>query len=318
MALTRRTAGLLLGVPAALAVLATVLTATAGTATAGSTDGIYRTISGASACGGTSECTATFRGNLGEPGDLAGNGAVVVQTGARPSVGPGEPVSLLTGATGYVGPDQADGYRFRVLDQTGAVSTVPTITYYHASVPFADTGRVAASVLVTTDPAGNAAVRFPRPLVAAPVAVIATGHSPYVGPGLPVNLITNRYSTVGFGLRALDQAGAPIAMRTIRVDYWATAQAATPNTRAGTGVVTPNERGLAFLPWPMLAKGLPPVSVVLTGVAPANGPTMPVNLLVVSPQSYGTYVRVLDQAGHPVTSPVTLAFYATKLAASTG
>ena len=309
---TRRTAGLLLGVPATVALLAAGLMATAGTATAGSADDFYRTISGSATCGGTSECTATFIGRL------TTATPVVVQTGARPSVGPGEPVSLLTGATGDLSPYGEQGYRFRVLDQTGAVSTVPTITYYHASVPFADTGRVAASVVVTTDPAGNAAVRFPRPLVAAPVAVIATGHSPYVGPGLPVNLITNRYSTVGFGLRALDQAGAPIAMRTIRVDYWATAQAATPNTRAGTGVVTPNERGLAFLPWPMLAKGLPPVSVVLTGVAPANGPTMPVNLLVVSPQSYGAYVRVLDQAGHPVTSPATLAFYATKLAASTG
>src|SRR4051794_9324158 len=158
MALTRRTAGLMMGVPAAAALIATALPITAGTATAGSTDGIYSTISGASACGGTSECTGTFRGNLGEPVDLAGNGAGVVQTRARPSVGPGLPVSLLTGTTGYVGSNGAEGYRFRVLDQTGAVSTVPTVTYYHASVPFADSGRVAASVLVTTDPAGNAAV----------------------------------------------------------------------------------------------------------------------------------------------------------------
>ncbi len=318
MALTRRTAGLLLGIPAAVALFATALPATAGTATAGTTAVTYRTISGYAGCGGTSECTATFTGDFGVPARLATTTPVVVQTGSRPSVGPGQPVSLLTGATGDVGPNGAQGYRFRVLDQTGAVSPVPTGAYYHASVPFADAGRVAASVLVTTDPAGNAAVRFPRPLAAAPVAVIATGHSPYVGPGLPVNLITNRYSTVGFGLRVLDQAGVPIGMRTIRVHYWATGQAATPNTRAGTGVVTPNERGLAFLPWPMLAKGFQPVSVVLTGVAPANGPTMPVNLLVVSPLSDGAYVRVLDQAGQPVTSSVTLAFYATKLAAATG
>jgi hypothetical protein len=318
MALTRRTAGLLLGAPAAVALLATVLPAAAGTAAAGTAAVTYKTISGRAECGGTSECTATFTGNLGESARLATTTPVVVQTGAQPSVGPGEPVSLLTGATGDVGEYGAQGYRFRVLDQTGAISPVHTSSYYHASVPFADSGRAAASVLVTTDPAGNAAIRFPRPLVAAPVAVIATGSSPYIGPGLPVNLITNRYSTIGFGLRVLDQAGAPIGMRKVRVQYWATVQAATPNTRAGTGVVTPNERGLAFLPWPMLAKGFQPVSVVLTGVAPANGPTMPVNLLAVSPLSDGTYVRVLDQAGRPVTSSVTLAFYATKLAASTG
>jgi hypothetical protein len=318
MALTRRTAGLLLGAPAAVAVLATVLTATAGTATAGTAAVTYRTISGSAGCGGTSECTATFTDGNGAQARLATTTPVVVQTGARPTFGPGLPVSQLTGATGDVGPYGAQGYRFRVLDQTGAVSTVPTTVYYHASVPFADAGRVAASVVVTTESGGFAAIRFPRPLASAPVAVIATGSSPYVGPGLPVNLITNSYSTVGFGLRVLDQAGKPIELRKIRVNYWATTQAATPNTRAGTGVVTPNAHGAVFLPWSTLAAGLSPVSVVLTGVAPANGPTMPVNLLVIEPASNGALVRVLDQAGRPVTSPVTLAFYATKLAASTG
>ena len=276
----------------------------------------YQTVSGRAACAGSPECAASFRADFDVPARLASTAPVVVQTGAQPSVGPGQPVSLLTGETGVVLPDGTQGYRFRVLDQTGTVATGGTSSYYHASVPFADAGRVAQSVLVTTDPAGNAAVRFPRPLAAPPVAVIATGRSPYRGPGLPVHLITNRYSTVGFGLRVLDQAGAPVGMRSVRVHYWATGQGATPNTRAGTGVVTPDQRGLAFLPWSLLAKGLPPVSVVLTGVAPANGPAMPVNLLVVSPRADGAYVRVLDQAGRPVPAPVTLAYYATKLAAS--
>lgn len=315
MALTRRTAGLL-GVPTAVALLATTLLPAAGAAAAGTAIITYQTISGRAECGGTSECTATFTGEFGLPARLATTTPIVVQTGSQPSVGPGQPVSLLTGVTGDVGPNAAQGYRFRVLDQSGAISPVATSAYYHASVPFTDAGRSAGSVLVTTDPAGNAAVRFPRALSAAPVAVIATGRSPYVGPGLPVNLITNSYATTGFGLRALDQAGVPIGMRSIRVHYWATVQAATPNTRAGRGLITPNERGLAFLPWPMFSKGFQPVSVVLTGVAPANGPTMPVNLLVISGLSDGAYVRVLDQAGRPVTTPVTLAFYATKLAAS--
>jgi hypothetical protein len=314
MVSTARRAGLAASLGTAL--LAGSLAASGGVATAGAAIITYQTVSGSANCDGATECTATFGDGMGLPARLATTTPVVVQTGHQPSVGPGQPVSLLTGATGDVGPLGAQGYRFRVLDQAGAVSPVATRSFYHASVPFADAGRVAGTALVTTDPAGNAAVRFPRTLVAAPVAVIATGRSPYVGPGLPVNLITNSYSTIGFGVRALDQAGVPIAGRSIRLHYWATVQAATPNTRAGRAVVTPNERGLAFLPWPMLAKGFQPVSVVLTGTAPANGATMPVNLLVVSPLADGAYVRVLDQAGRPVTAPVTLAFYATKLAAS--
>ena len=73
---------------------------------------------------------------------------------------------------------------------------------------------------------------------------------------------------------------------------------------------------LASISWPMLAVGLPPVSVVLTGVSPRSGPDMPVNLLAAGPGSAGVRARILDQAGQPITVPVRIAYYATKRAAS--
>ena len=253
---------------------------------------------------------------------LATTTPVVVQTGNLPAHGPGLPVSLLTGATGNVGPSGQQGYRFRAFDQNGvSVAGRPSqdncYTYsYHASIPFTDAAHAAAIVSVTTDARGVAAVRFSRPLGATPVSVIVTGSSPYAGPGLPLNLVTTGYGATGFSVRALDQAGAPIANHTIRLHYWATTQATTPNTRAGTAVVTPDGRGVAFVPWPKLAVCLPPVSVVMTGVAPSLGPNMPVNLVDYSLLCNGAAVRVLNQAGQPVTSPVRIAFYATKAATS--
>jgi type 1 fimbria pilin len=155
-------------------------------------------------------------------------------------------------------------------------------------------------------------VRFSHPLAATPVSVIVTGSSPYIGPGLPLNLISTGSTTAGFGVRALDQTGTPIANRPIRLHYWATVQAATPNTRAGTAIVTPDSRGIGFISWPRLAVGLPPASVVLTGVTPTAGPNMPVNLVASTFHSTGVAIRALNQAGQPITSPVRIAFYATK------
>jgi len=253
---------------------------------------------------------------------LATSTPVVVQTGNLPEHGSGLPVSLLTGATGNVGPSGLQGYRFRAFDQNGvtvAARPSPDNCYYysyHASIPFTDAAHAAGIVTVTTDTQGIAAVRFSHPLAAAPVSVIVTGSSPYVGPGLPLNLTSSSYSTAGFAVRALDQAGRPIASRAIRLHYWATIQAATPNTRAGTATLTPDSRGVAFASWPKLAVCLPPVSVVLTGVAPEFGPDMPVNLLAYSWHCNGVAIRVLNQAGKPITSPVQIAFYATKAGVS--
>jgi hypothetical protein len=247
---------------------------------------------------------------------LATTTPVVVQTGSEPRYGPGLPVSLLTGTTGDVGPSGQQGYRFRAIDQNGvtvAARPGPSSSYayyYHASIPFTDAARAAGIATVTTDARGIATVRFAHPLAAAPVSVVVTGSSPYVGPGLPLNLIASGYSTTGFGVRALDQAGAPIASRAIRLHYWATIQPITSDTRAGTVTVTPNSLGSASIPWPMFPENSSPESVVVTGVGPAFGPNMPVNLLV-SPGGAGGLVRVLNQAGRPITSPVRIAFYAT-------
>jgi hypothetical protein len=248
---------------------------------------------------------------------------VVVQTGVAPAVGPGLPVSLLTGATGDVGPNGEQGYRFRAFDQNGATvagrpSATNCYTYaYHASIPFSDAARAAGNVYVNTDARGIAVVRFPHRLATAPVSVIATGAGPYFGPELPLNLVTSGYSPAGFAVRALDQAGQPIVSRLIRLHYWATAQAATPNTRAGAVLVNPNTQGVGQIAWPLFAKGLPPVSVVLTGKEPTSGPNMPVNLLAFGPQNNAVTIRILNQAGQPITTPVWIAFYATKASVST-
>jgi hypothetical protein len=245
---------------------------------------------------------------------LASAHPVVVQTGSLPIQGPGLPVSLLTTAS------SSSGYHFRAFDQNGAsVAALPNAGNcyyfsYHASIPFTDSAHAAGIATVTTDARGVATVRFERGLGATPVSVVVTGSSPTVGPGLPLNLVSSDYSPTGFQLRALDQAGQPIASRTIRVHYWATVQTATPNTRAGVASITPNSRGFATLTWPLFTKGLPPVAVILTGVAPTGGPGMPVNLLANAPFAGGgsVLIRVLDQHGQPVTSPVRIAFYATK------
>jgi hypothetical protein len=279
----------------------------------------YRTISqGATFCEPQGlESTVTFTDfNLGDV-RLATTTPVVVQTGIRPLSGPGIPVSLLTGATGNVGPSGKQGYRFRAFDQNGmTVAARPSpdscyFYYYHASIPFTDAAHAAAVATVTTDTRGVATVHFSKPLAATPVSVIVTGNLPYVGPGLPLNLITMSYSAAGFAVRALDQAGTPIANHTIRLHYWATVQAATPHTRAGAAVVTPDSRGFVFIHWPGFPNGTGPSSVVLTGVAPGSGPNMPVNLVAFEPFSTGVATRVLNQAGHPITSPVRIAFYAT-------
>jgi hypothetical protein len=269
------------------------------------------------------ESTVTFSDFNAGPVRLATTAPVVVQTGVRPYFGPDLPVSLLTGTTGDVlGPGGPQGYHFRAFDQSGAtVASRPRpdrcFTYaYHASIPFTDAARSAGAVSVTTDARGIATVRFPRPLATAPVSVIVTGSSPYIGPGLPVNLISMAYSATGFTVRALDQAGSPIANHAIRLDYWATIQAATPNTRAGSAVITPDSRGFGFVPWPKLAVCLPPISVVLTGVTPQLGPNMPVNLVAYGFNCNGAGIRVLNQAGQPVTTPVRIAFYATKAGVS--
>lgn len=247
---------------------------------------------------------------------------MVVQTGVRPLSGPGIPVSLLTGATGNVGPAGEQGYRFRAFDQDGmtvAARPSPNNCYYyayHASIPFTDAAHAAAIATVTTDTRGVATVHFSKPLAATPVSVIVTGSSPYVGPGLPLNLITMSYSAASFSVRALDQTGTPIANHAIRLHYWATIQAATPNTRAGVATVTPDSRGFVFVPWPIFTKGIVPESVVLTGVAPGSGPDMPVNLVAFESFANGVATRVLNQAGHPITSPVRVAFYATKAGVS--
>jgi hypothetical protein len=268
------------------------------------------------------ESTVTFTNiNVGNV-RLATATPVVVQTGVAPALGPGLPVSLLTGSTGDVGPAGEQGYHFRAFDQDGvtvAARPGPSACYsyaYHASVPFADAAHAAGIATVPTDSRGIATVHFSHPLSARPVSVIATGSAPYVGPGLPLNLITNGYDAAGFSVRALDQAGAPIADRTIRLHYWATIQQATPNTRAGSAAVTPDSHGNAFVPWPMFAKCLSPDSVVLTGVAPDAGPNMPVNLVAFGFRCDGVSVRVLNQAGKPITSPVRIAFYATKAGVS--
>jgi hypothetical protein len=267
------------------------------------------------------QSTVTFSDfNVG-PVRLATTTPVVVQTGVRPLSGPGIPVSLLTGATGNVGPAGEQGYRFRAFDQNGVTvaarpspDNIPLSCYfyaYHASIPFTDAAHAAAIATVTTDVRGVASVHFSKPLAATPVSVIVTGNLPYVGPGLPLNLITMGYSAAGFSVRALDQAGAPIANHTVRLHYWATVQAATPHTRAGAAVVTPDSRGFVFIHWPGFPNGTGPESVVLTGVAPGSGPNMPVNLVAFEPFSTGVATRVLNQAGHPITSPVRIAFYAT-------
>jgi hypothetical protein len=129
--------------------------------------------------------------------------------------------------------------------------------------------------------------------------------------------VTSGYSRTGFTVRALDQAGHPIVSRGIRIHYWATNQAATPNTRAGQATLTPDAKGQATIPWTIFAKGLDAVSVVLTGTSPVTGPSMPVNLLATVLQSDRVVVRVFDQTGRPVTSPVRIAYYATKSSAST-
>jgi hypothetical protein len=268
------------------------------------------------------ESTVTFTDiNVGNV-RLATTTPVLVQTGVRPLSGPGIPVSLLTGATGNVGPAGQQGYRFRAFDQDGVtVAARPSSNNcyfyaYHASIPFTDAAHAAAIATVTTDARGVAAVHFSKPLAATPVSVIVTGSSPYVGPGLPLNLITMSYSAAGFSVRALDQAGTPIANHTIRLHYWATVQAATPNTRAGVAVVTPDSRGIVFIHWLGFTKGTAPESVVLTGVAPGSGPNMPVNLVAFEPFSTGVATRVLNQAGNPITSPVRIAFYATRAGVS--
>jgi hypothetical protein len=239
---------------------------------------------------------------------------VVVQTGIRPLQGPGLPVSLLTTAS------SSTGYHFRAFDQNGAsVAALPSanncyLFSYHASIPFTDSAHTAGTGTVNTDASGNATVRFERGLGTTPVSVVVTGSSPTVGPGLPLNLVSSGYSPTGFLLRALDQAGQPIASRTIRVHYWATTQTATPNTRAGIASVVPDQRGFAFVSWPLFAKGLPPASVILTGVGPSGGPNMPVNLLADTAFAGGggVRVRVLNQRGQPISSSVRIAFYATK------
>jgi hypothetical protein len=280
----------------------------------------YRTISGSALCPpaapGTDCLTTLIDGNF-AGARVNASGPVVVQTGHAPDSGPGLPVSLLTGTSGDLTPGGQQGFHWRVLDQNGRVPTADTLTYFHASAPFTDAGRAAREAFVFTDANGNARINFTAPLAAAPVAVIATGRSPYTGPGLPVNLVTSGYTRSGFTVRALDQAGAPIASSGIRVHYWATNQRVTPSTRAGQLQLVPDANGRAFVPWSLFDKGIPPVSVVLTGTFPLGGPSMPVNLLAVVPRADGVAVRVLNQAGRPITSTVRIAYYATKAAAST-
>jgi hypothetical protein len=246
---------------------------------------------------------------------LATTTPVVVQTGDWAD-GPGLPVSLLTGATGDVGPNGEQGFRLRVFDQHGVATDNATdvdcyALHYHASIPFTDAARAAGIATVATDSRGFASVKFARALAAAPVSVIATGSSPYVGAGLPVNLVTGGYSARGFTVRALDQHGTPIAKSVISLHYWATGQAETLDTRAGATTVTPNSDGIAFIPWTMFPQGYSPEAAVLTGVGPSFGPNMPVNLLSYAGGGNGVQVRVLNQAGEPVTTPVRIAYYAT-------
>ncbi|HEY6749188.1 MAG TPA: hypothetical protein VI357_26145 [Mycobacteriales bacterium] len=266
---------------------------------------------------GGADCFTSLVDANSVPARVSASSPVIVQTGQFPSVGPGLPVSLLTGSGGDIaGTGGQQGYHWRVLDQNGQVLTADTRVFFHASAPFTDAGRTAREAIVFTDAGGNARVTFNGTLAATPVAVIATGRSPYTGPGLPVNLVTSGYSRTGFTVRALDQAGHPIVSRGIRIHYWATNQGATPSTRAGQATLTPDANGRATIPWTIFAKGLPAVSVVLTGTSPLTGPSMPVNLLAVTARSDGVAIRVLDQSGRPVTSPVRIAYYATKAAAS--
>jgi hypothetical protein len=300
----------------AVLLLGSLAAGTPATAVAGETT-TYRTVSGTALCPpGNAECITTLLSPAGGGARVSAAAPVVVQTGHVPDSGPGLPVSLLTGVSGAISSTGQQAYHWRVLDQTGRVPTADTLAYFHASAPFTDTAKAAREAVLVTDALGYARVTFAAPLAAPPVAVIATGRSPYVGPGLPVNLVTSGYTRGGFTVRALDQAGAPIAQSTIRVHYWATNQAATPNTRAGQALLVPDAAGRAFVPWSLFAKGVPPVSVVLTGTAPVSGPSMPVNLLAVTPRGDGVSVRVLDQAGRPITTSVRIAYYATKLAAS--
>lgn len=313
---TARRTGLAASISAALLVgaLAAGAPATAQTAAAVTT---YRTVSGSALCPPAgADCFTTLVDANFAPARVNASSPVVVQTGHLPDSGPGLPVSLLTGSGGDITPGGQQGYHWRVLDQNGQVPTADTRAYFHASAPFTDAGRAAREAILFTDAGGNARVNFTAPLAAAPVAVIATGRSPYTGPGLPVNLVTSGYTRTGFTVRALDQAGHAIANSGIRVHYWATNQTATPNTRAGQATLTPDANGRAFIPWTLLDKGLPPVSVVLTGTSPLSGPSMPVNLLAVTARADGVAVRILDQSGRPITSLVRIAYYATKAAAS--
>ena len=320
--MTRRTRTTALAASAVAVALTGALAAgvPAGAAPAPAADGpsTYRTVSGTSLCppAGAGDCFST----LVAPdfnGARVGPGPVIVQTGRLPGSGPGLPVSLLTGPAGDIsGTGGQQGFHWRVLDQNGKVSTAEVLAYFHVSAPFTDAGRTAREALVTTDAGGNARVAFVGTLATASVAVIATGRAPYTGPGLPANLVTSAYSRTGFTVRALDQGGRPIVNSAIRIHYWATAQTATPNTRAGQATVTPDAAGNATIPWAQFDRGLPAVSVVLTGTSPLSGPSMPVNLLAVTARSNGVSIRILDQSGRPVTTPVRIAYYATKASAS--
>lgn len=320
MARRARITGLTAAVGATL--LAGALTAgtpaSAAPAPAAAAASTYRTVSGTAKCQpGGADCFTALTDLNGNPARLGGSAPVVVQTGHLPSFGSGLPMSQLTGTGGDIaGTGGQQGYHWRVFDQNGQVPAAGSEVFFHASAPFTDAGRAAREAVVFTDAAGNARVNFTGTLAATPVAVIATGRSPYTGPGLPVNLVTSGYSRTGFTVRALNQAGHPIASRGIRIHYWATNQAATPNTRAGQTTVTPDAKGQASIPWTIFAKGLSALSVVLTGTSPVTGPSMPVNLLATVLQSDRVVVRVFDQTGRPVTSPVRIAYYATKTTAS--
>lgn len=256
-------------------------------------------------CGPIGEVNRPFRGD----GSLILQGpAVVVQTGISPASGPGIPASQLTGATSQ------GGFRFRVFDQTGAAisNATPCVeVYYHASTRMQDGSRTADLAQVQTDGAGYAQVRFAVPMDTAPVSVTATGSSPYRGPGLPLHLVADGYTSTGFRVRVLDQTGAPVANQTIRLHYWATVQSATPNTRAGNQVVNPDGSGVTRVRWPLVSGNLPPVSVMLTGVSPTTGPDLPASLVAFSTDTGGVNLRALDQTGEPVTTPFRVAFYAT-------
>jgi hypothetical protein len=232
----------------------------------------------------------------------------VLVTARAPQNGPSIPAGLVAYAATTI------EFTLRALDQRGKPIKGPVQVWYHAAVTAQQPHDEIGTATTRTDDRGFATIRYRSGGRGTPVAVVASGVQPSNGRAIPGSVVVTDRSTDTFRIRALNHAGAVIALEWVTVAYRAswTGEVKTDRytSRDATTNVTTNASGFATIPFrpPLPAV---PTGIQAVGVSPARAPGTAATVIAYLPTEDGFLIRVLDAEGRSVPArQITISYHA--------